>query len=142
MSSDKLYPMPDLPQSSLDNKLDQLSKIAGILLPLVLALVGGLYTYQKDRNDARNLRREERRDLQQAQYGNLTTLIPLLTSQDPSTRALGMEIFTSEAKKREAPLDLVSAIRRMGAEHPEIQNQATAALAAASAQTTAEKSNN
>jgi len=133
--------MPDLPEAKPD-RLDQLSKIAGILLPLVVALVGGLYTYEKDQSDARNLRREERRDLQQVQYGNLTALIPLLTSQDLSTRALGMEIFTSEAKKREAPLDLVPAIRRLGIEHPEIQSQATAALAAADAQVSAEKSAN
>ena len=131
--------MPDLPESKPD-RLDQLSKIAGILLPLVVALVGGLYTYEKDQSDARNLRREERRDLQQVQYGNLTALIPLLTSQDLSTRALGMEIFTSEAKKREAPLDLVPAIRRLGNDHPEIQSQATAALAAADEQISAEKS--
>ena len=72
--------MPDLPKSNLDNRLDQLSKIADILLPLVLALVGGLYTYQKDKSDARTLQREERRDLQQVQYGNLTALIPLLVA--------------------------------------------------------------
>jgi hypothetical protein len=130
--------MPDLPQSNLDNRLDRLSQIAGILLPLVLATVGGLYTFEKDRNDARNLQREERRDLQQAQYGNLTALIPLLTSQDASSRALGMEIFTSEAKKHEAPLDLVPAIKRLGVEHPDIQAQATAAVAAATAQRTAQ----
>ena len=134
--------MPDLPQSNLDNRLDQLSKIAGILLPLVVALMGGLYTYEKDKNDARTLQREERRDLQQAQYGNLTALIPLLTSQDPSIRTLGMEVFTSEAKKHEAPLDLVPAIKRLGTEHPENQSQAMAAVAAADGQITAHKSGN
>jgi len=134
--------MPDLPQSNLDKTLDQLSKIAGILLPLVVALVGGLYTYEKDQNDARVSQREARRDLQQVQYGNLTALIPLLTSQDPSSRALGMEIFTSEAKKREAPLDLVPAIRRLGAEHPENASQAMAAVEAANGQFTARKGGN
>ena len=76
--------MPDPSVSRLDDRLDRLSKIAGILLPLVLGLVGALYTYTKDRSDARNLQREERRDLAQVQYGNLTALIPLLTSQDQS----------------------------------------------------------
>jgi len=134
--------MPDLPQSDLDNRLDRLSQIAGILLPLVVALVGGLYTYEKDQNDARTQLREDRRDLQQVQYGNLTALIPLLTSPDPSSRILGMEIFTSEAKKHEAPLDLVPVIKRLGAEHPESQSQATAAVAAASGQATAQKTGN
>lgn len=137
-----LLPMPDLPQSNLDKTLDRLSKIAGTLLPLVVALVGGLYTYEKDKNDARTQQREERRDLQQVQYGNLTALIPLLTSQDPSSRALGMEIFTSEAKKREAPLDLVPAIKRLGAEHPENASQAAAAVEAANGQTTARRRGN
>src|SRR5580658_1455736 len=98
--------MPDS-VSSLDDRLDRLSKIAGILLPLVLAVVGGLYTYVKDKSDARNLQREEKRDLQQAQYANLTALIPLMTSSDQSNRLLALEIFTSEAKKRQAPLDLI-----------------------------------
>src|ERR1022692_4929362 len=132
--------MPDLPQSNLDNRLDRLSKIAGLLLPLVVALVAGLYTYEKDKSEARTLKREDRRDLQQVQYGNLTALIPLLTSQDPATRALGMEIFTSEAKKREAPLDLVPSIRRLGAQHPENQGLAAAAVEAANGQINARKS--
>ncbi|HZT30200.1 MAG TPA: hypothetical protein VFA33_09980 [Bryobacteraceae bacterium] len=131
--------MPDLPQSSLDYRLDQLSKLAGILLPLVVAVVGGLYTYEKDKNDTRTLNRQERRDLQQVQYANLTALVPLLTSQDPSNRLLGMEIFTSEAKKREAPLDLIPAIRRLGNEHPEHLKQAMAAVAAAEEQSKAAK---
>jgi len=132
--------MPDLPQSNFDSRLDQLSKIAGILLPLVVAVVGGAYTYVKDKNDERTLQRQERRDHKQVQYSNLTALIPLLTSQDPSSRLLGMEIFTSEAKKHEAPLDLVPSIRRLGAEHPDTQSQATAALAAAQQQSQAQQS--
>lgn len=132
-------PMPDPVQSGLDYRLDQLSKIAGILLPLVVAVVGGIYTYEKDANDARTLQRQERRDLQQAQYGNLTALVPLLTSQDPSNRLLAIEIFTSEAKKHEAPLDLVPSIQRLGSEHPEHLKEALAAVAAADEQTKSEK---
>jgi len=134
--------MPDPSVSRLDDQLDRLSKIAGILLPLVLALVGGLYTYTKDKSDARNLLREERRDLIQVQYGNLTALIPLLTSQDQSNRLLAIEIFTSEAKKRQAPLDLVPSIERLGNEHPEHLKEAMAAVAAAQEQATAEKNRN
>ena len=135
-------PMPDLTKSGLDYRLDQFSKFAGILLPLVVAIVGGAYTYEKDQSDARSLKQQERRQVQQVQYGNLTALIPLLTSQDPSSRLLGMEIFTSEAKKHEAPLDLVPAIRRLGAEHPEDKSQAMAAVAAADEQITAQKKGN
>jgi len=111
-------------------------------MPLVLGLVGGVYTYTKDQSDARNLRREEHRDLEQVQYGNLTALIPLLTSQDPSSRLLAIEVFTSEAKKRQAPLDLVASIVRLGTEHPEHLKAVTAAVAAANEQMNAEKSLN
>ena len=134
--------MHDPSVSGLDNQLDRLSKLAGILLPLVLALVGGLYTYTKDKNDARNLQREERRDLQQVQYANLTALIPLLTSQDQTNRLLAIEIFTSEAKKHQAPLDLVPSIERLGNEHPEHLRQAMAAVAAAQEQMKEEQNRN
>jgi hypothetical protein len=134
--------MPDPSVSRLDDQLDRLSKIAGILLPLVLALVGGIYTYTKDNSDARNLQREERRDLRQVQYGNLTALIPLLTSQDQSNRLLAIEVFTSEAKKHQAPLDLVPSIERLGNEHPEHLKQAMAAVAAAQEQMKTEKNPN
>lgn len=130
--------MPDS-VSSLDDRLDRLSKIAGILLPLVLALVGGLYTYVKDKSDARNLQREEKRDLQQAQYANLTALIPLMTSSDQSNRLLALEIFTSEAQKRQAPLDLIPSIERLGNEHPEHLKEAMAAVAAAQEQVKEQK---
>ena len=119
--------MSDPSESRLDDRLDRLSKIAGVL-PLVLGLVGGLYTYEKDQSDARNLRREEHRDLEQVQYGNLAALIPLLTSQDQSNRLLAIEIFTSEAKKHEAPLDLVTSIERLGSDHPENVKEAMAAV--------------
>lgn len=132
--------MADPAQSSLDHRLDQLSKIAGILLPLVVAVVGGFYTYQKDTSDARNLRRQEKRDRQQARYANLTALVPLLTSPDPSSRLLAMEIFASEARKHEAPLDLLPAIQRLGNEHPEHLKEAMAAVTAAEEQSQAEKS--
>ncbi|MFN7994468.1 MAG: hypothetical protein U0Q18_12755 [Bryobacteraceae bacterium] len=131
--------MSDEPQSGLDYRLDQLSKIAGILLPLVVAAVGGLYTYEKDKTDARNLHRQEVRDLHQVQYANLTALVPLLTSQDPSNRVLAMEIFTSEAKNKQAPLDLLPAIKRLGSQHPETQNLAMAAVSAAEEQHKSEK---
>ena len=134
--------MPEPTQSGLDDQLDRLSKIAGILLPVVLALVGGLYTYTKDKNDARNLQREERRDLQQVQYANLTALVPLLTSQDQSNRLLAIEIFTSEAKKHQAPIDLLPSIERLGNEHPEHLKEAMATVAAAHDQMNEEKSGN
>ena len=76
------------------------------------------------------------------QYANLTALIPLLTSQDQSNRLLAIEIFTSEAKKHEAPLDLVPAIQRLGTQDPQHLQQAMAAVAAAEEQSKAEQRHN
>ena len=67
-------------------------------------------------------------------------MIPLLTSQDSSNRLLAIEIFTSEAQRDQAPLDLVPSIERLGSEHPEHLKQAMAAVAAAQEQTKKEKS--
>ena len=66
----------------------------------------------------------------------------LLTSQDQSNRLLAIEIFTSEAKKHQAPLDLVPSIERLGNEHPEHLKEAMAAVAAAHDQMNEEKSGN
>jgi uncharacterized protein HemY len=125
--------MPELPQSSLDSKLDRLSKMGGILLPLVVAVVGGLYTLEKDRDDARTLQRQDKRDSQTVKYANLAALVPMLTSQDLSNRLLAIEIYTSELKKDEAPPDLKCSILRLCAEHPG-WTAAKAALEAAVAQ--------
>jgi hypothetical protein len=49
-------------------------------------------------------------------------------------------VKASEAKKHEPPLDLVPAIERLGAEHPENASQVAAAVPAANEQMTAQKS--
>jgi len=43
--------MSDVGTSTLDLWLERFSKMAAILLPVAIAVVGGMYTLQKDRND-------------------------------------------------------------------------------------------
>lgn len=43
--------MSDPTSSKSDAMLDRLSKIAGVFLPVVVAVVGGIYTANKDEND-------------------------------------------------------------------------------------------
>jgi hypothetical protein len=112
--------------SPLDVRLERLSKLAGLFLPIIVALVGGIYTYQKDANDkavrkAQEIRDENQQtfDNTQKQYANLTALLPLLTSGNPSQVRAGLEIYLSEAKALQAPIDLQQTVARLSNEFPD-----------------------
>jgi hypothetical protein len=127
--------------SKFDERLDRAAKIAGLLFPLVVAVVGGVYTYRKDVNDglvrdAQMKRDESQRNWEniQKQYSNLTALLPLLTSQNASAVTTGLDIYTSEANAGQAPLDLRATIARILAEQPGQAGAASIALDAAKAQ--------
>jgi len=105
--------------SRLDVWLERLSKLAGVLLPITVALVGGLYTYQKDANDKALRQAEDQRDEKQKQYANLTALLPLLTSGKRSQVRAGLEIYTSEAHARQAPTDLQQTVSQLSDEFPD-----------------------
>jgi hypothetical protein len=57
--------------NTFDSSLDRVSKIAGILLPIVVGVVGAIYTIQKDKSD-------ESARVSQAQYANFSALLPLI----------------------------------------------------------------
>lgn len=112
--------------SRLDVWLDRLSKLAGVLLPITVALVGGIYTIQKDANDKtlrkdQQIRDEDQKafDNTQKQYANLTALLPLLTSGNPSQVRAGLEVYLSEAKALQAPTDLQQTVSRLSNEFPD-----------------------
>ena len=118
--------MAEPTSSRLDAWLERFSKLAGFLLPVTVALVGGIYTYQKDSNDkalrkAQDIRDENQKafDNTQKQYANLTALLPLLTSGNPSQVRVGLEIYLSEAKALQAPIDLQQTVARLSNEFPD-----------------------
>lgn len=78
----------------------------------------------------------------QKQYANLTALIPLLTSNNPAQVSTGLEIYSSEAKVGQAPLDLQNTIRRIGNDQPQQTGAAQAALEASKIQMAAECKSN
>lgn len=126
--------MAEIPASKFDTFLDRASKIAGILLPVVVAVVGGIYTRNKDKSDDLLRTAQEQRDHDQQnwnntqkQYANLTALVPLLTSKDPSAVATGLDIYASEARAGQAPLDLQTTIERIQNEQPAQRDRAQAA---------------
>ncbi len=137
--------MPDESSSNFDAKIERLEKIAGILLPFVVALVGGLYTLQKDRSDSLTRAQQQARDdyqrewdKTQQQYSNLTSLVPLLTSSNPAAVATGISIYTSEANAGHAPVDLENTIRRIGNTDPNLAGQVQAAVEATKVQMASE----
>jgi hypothetical protein len=137
--------MADPSTSRLDVGLERLSKVAGILLPITIAVVGGIYTRDKDRNDEALRTAQQQRDATQKafdntqkQYANLTSLIPLFTSGKEEQVKIGLEIYLSEARVLQAPTDLQSTIERLSNQFPEQARLVQLAAEAGKRQQTAE----
>jgi hypothetical protein len=128
--------MPDPSLTPFERRLDYASKIAGVLTPILIALVGGIYTYQKDQNDAKTQDLQVARDLAQKQYSNLTALLPMLLSKDPATVSAALNVYTEETKNGQAPLSLKGVIEKIGETQPALRAEAQAASQAANLQST------
>lgn len=118
--------MADPAPSRIDVTLERLSKVAGILVPVVIAAVGSLYTIEKDKSDQANRdtqlkRDQEQRDFDNAQkqYSNLAALLPLLTSDRPNQVKMGLEVYIAETKVQQAPTDLQLSILQLSNQFPE-----------------------
>lgn len=121
----------------LKDPIDILEKLGSLILAVVVATVGGLYTcYQKQHDDrehtAEAQRETDRRtdeqkraaaelewDKTKKRYENLTTLIPLVTSDKPQQVTLGTQIFISEANNGQAPEDLKDILKTQQQSSPE-----------------------
>ena len=113
-------------QEKFDLALDRVSKIAGILLPLVIAVVGGIYTYQKDKSD----KYERDRSAEQ----QLSPLLPLLLSDDERQVTAALAIYNDEAARGLAPLSLIPIIQQLANTKPQSRAQAQLVEQAASLQ--------
>lgn len=128
--------MPDNSKGTFDRFLERAEKIANILLPVILALVGGLYTYTKDKTDAKAQAQQASRDLAQKQYANLTALLPMLVSKDPPTVSAALEVYIEETKVKQAPESLKGVILSIQQNQPENRAEAQAAVQAGELQST------
>src|SRR5580698_8166216 len=122
-----IYPAMDInpPPSRLDKLLDGAIKIVTIVVPSVIAVASFIYTMNKDKNDIALRRAEaehrEAVDRADAEQKNISNLLPLLKSDKDGERLLGIELFTSQASRGQAPLDLLATIKRLqlaGASQP------------------------
>jgi hypothetical protein len=114
-------------QNTFDSSLDRVSKIAGILLPLVIGVVGAIYTIQKDKSD-------ESARVSQAQYANFSALLPLILSNDDKQVSTALDIYSQEAAIGLAPPSLRPLLPQIAAAKPQLRAQAQAAEQAASVQ--------
>ena len=128
--------MPDNSKSTFDQFLERAEKIANILLPVVLALVGGLYTYTKDKNDGEMQKQQAARDLSQKQFANLTALLPMLVSKDPPTVSAALQVYVEETREKQAPESLKGVILSIQQTQPEHRAEAQAAVQAGELQST------
>ncbi|UWZ84830.1 hypothetical protein [Occallatibacter riparius] len=113
--------------SRTDVVLERLSKIAGILVPVVIAAVGAAYTIQKDNSDKLSRDAQEKQDTQQRifdnaqkRYANLAALLPLLTSDKADTVKMAVEVYTAETKDQQAPTELQVTILQLPNKFPEL----------------------
>ncbi len=128
--------MPDNSKSTFDRFLERTEKFANILLPVILALVGGLYTYTKHHDDRELQRQQAARDLSQKQYANLTALLPMLVSKDPPTVSAALQVYIEETRKKQTPESLKGVILNIQQTQPEHRAEAQAAVQAAELQST------
>ncbi len=128
--------MQENSKSTFDRFLERAEKIANILLPVILALVGGLYTYTKDKSDEKTQAQQTTRDLAQKQYANLTALLPMLVSKDQTTVSAALEVYIEETKVKQAPESLKGVILNIQQNQPEHRAEAQAAVQATELQST------
>jgi hypothetical protein len=128
--------MSDPTLSRFDQGLERAEKFANILLPLVIALAGGLYSYTKDKSDEQMRVQQAAQDLSQKQYANLTALLPLLLSKDPSSVSAALNVYIEETKVGQAPESLKGVILNIQQTQPEHSAEAQAAVQGVERQST------
>src|SRR5690242_12616869 len=119
----------------IDKALERAGKVVTIVTPILIGVAGLIYTANKDKNDIAQRRAEaahrELVDRADAEQKNIGNLLPLLKSDKDSERLLGIELFTQQAKRGEAPLDLLPTIERLRQAAPGQPIQAAVAQAQA-----------
>jgi hypothetical protein len=128
--------MSDPTPSRFDQGLERAEKFANILLPLVIAVAGGLYSYTKDQGDEKMRVQQAAQDLSQKQYANLTALLPLLLSKDPASVSAALNVYIEETKVGQAPESLKGVILNIQQTQPEHRAEAQAAVQGVERQST------
>lgn len=112
--------MADEAKPLVDRYLERSSKVAGMLVPFLVFFFG--LTYNRSKDAAERLAKEqesahkaetERAAREQMKFANFSSLLPLLTSDKPEAQSAGLEIYTAQAQKDLAPVELKPLIERL-----------------------------
>jgi hypothetical protein len=114
-------------REEFDLRLDRVSKIAGVLLPIVVGVVGAIYTIQKDQSDTAARQQSATQQVTQAQYANFGALLPLMVSNDDRQVSTALSIYKQEAANGQEPQSLTPLIDQIIATKPQLRAQAQAA---------------
>jgi hypothetical protein len=87
-----------------------LAAVAGILLPIVVAGVGGTYTYMQDKHNGEELAQQKVREQVLSRAQTATTLLEHLASDSARERLLAVKVAEHLAKDKMLPDELVPAL--------------------------------
>ncbi|HEX8164146.1 MAG TPA: hypothetical protein VF538_19910 [Pyrinomonadaceae bacterium] len=122
--------------SSEDKPRDRWSKaeiivgaVSGILLPIVVAVVGGIYTYNQDKNHEANANQEHQNEEVRRRADRATTLLKHFASDSKRERLLAIKVAEQLAKEKQLPDELVPAMIEIAKNDPsaEVSGAATEA---------------
>jgi hypothetical protein len=122
--------------SSADKARDKWSKaeiivgiLSGILLPVVLALVGGVYTYIQDRNHEATAGQEHQNEEVRRRADTATNLLKHFASENKRERLLAIKVAEQLVKEKQLPDELAPALIEIAKSDPsaEVAGAATEA---------------
>jgi uncharacterized protein YjbJ (UPF0337 family) len=111
--------------SSEDKPRDKWSKVeivvgllSGILLPLVLAVVGGVYTYIQDKNHEAGADQEHQNEEVRRRADTATNLLKHFASENKRERLLAIKVAEELVKEKQLPDELAPALIEIAKSDP------------------------
>jgi hypothetical protein len=92
-------------------KIDIAARLIGsILLPIIILIIGNWYTSQQQHASEARLKHDKEMELAQRNADRITLFLSYLTSDNPRSRKLSLEILSYFAKNSQFPNELLPAV--------------------------------
>ena len=122
--------------SSEDKPRDKWSKaeiivgvLSGIMLPIVVAIIGGIYTYIQDTNHEANAQQEHQNAEVRYRADRATNLLKHFASDNKRERLLAIKVAEELGKEKQLPDELASALIEIAKSDPSAEVAGAAAEA-------------
>lgn len=122
--------------SSADEPRDKWSKaeiivgvLSGILLPIVVAIVGGIYTYVQDKNQEANAVQDQQNEEISHRADRATNLLKHFASESKRERLLAIKVAEQLGKDKQLPDELVPVLIEIAKNDPSADVSGAAAEA-------------